>query len=110
MARVALKDLEIGSVLSNDVLDQSGRILLKAGSTIEEKHFKIFKTWGIRTVEIHGQETSETLVLTEDQLGEGLQHAESLLKLNQESHELIQMLRGLIQRRYARKLAEAERS
>ena len=52
MPRLSLPELEAGMVLAQDVRDGSGRVLLSAGNEIQEKHLKIFKTWGIASAEI----------------------------------------------------------
>jgi len=44
-------------VISADVKDRGGRMLLKSGVELTEKHLKVFKTWGIAQVEIEGEES-----------------------------------------------------
>ena len=59
MNQVSLDKLETGSVLAADVKDRSGRLLLKAGCEVEERHLKIFQTWGISTVCIADAEVND---------------------------------------------------
>ena len=59
MATIRLKHLELGALLSDDVKDINGRMLLKAGSEITEKHLKILKTWGVTEVAIVGEDPPE---------------------------------------------------
>ena len=47
-------------VVSAAVLDQRGRRLLPAGTTLTEKHLRIFKTWGITEVEVASGEEEES--------------------------------------------------
>ncbi len=54
MAVIKLKQLEAGAVLSADVLDMNGRVLLRSGSTISSKHLEIFRAWGVAEVTIAG--------------------------------------------------------
>ena len=55
MARVAVKQLCCGAVLAADVADRSGRVLLRAGCEISERHVKTLKSWGIVEVEVQGE-------------------------------------------------------
>lgn len=54
MKGTKIKSLKPGMVVEQDVKDLTGRVLLTSGSTILEKHIKIFKSWGITEVFIKG--------------------------------------------------------
>lgn len=54
MARINMEDVQIGMVLESDVQDRDGRVLLGAGTTLTEKHLKIFKMWGVTEADIRG--------------------------------------------------------
>ena len=56
MQRISTKNLQTGMVLGEDVKDLSGRMLLKAGIEIEEKHLRILRTWGILGVTVRGED------------------------------------------------------
>lgn len=43
-------------VLGLDVKDLSGRMLLKSGTEIAERHLKILRTWGVTGVEVESDE------------------------------------------------------
>ena len=61
MAKVLLDNVEIGMELSADVIDRQGRVLLKEGIVLTEKHLRIFNTWGVLEIEIAGDlEQEET--------------------------------------------------
>ncbi len=47
-----LEHLKPGMRLRSDVADTSGRVLLRAGSVISEKHLKIFATWGVTEADV----------------------------------------------------------
>jgi putative nucleotidyltransferase with HDIG domain len=47
MSTVPIGELQIGSVLSADVKSKQGRLLLVAGTKLEDRHIKILKTWGV---------------------------------------------------------------
>lgn len=57
MIRIAIEDLHPGMVLAKDAAHITGRVLLRAGSTLTERHITVFKTWGLPDVQI--QETVE---------------------------------------------------
>ncbi len=55
MARINIKDVEPGMILSEDAVHSNGRILLKSGSKLSQNHIKIFKTWGVSTINIKNE-------------------------------------------------------
>lgn len=55
MAKILLDNVEIGMELNNDVVDRQGRVLLKTGVILTEKHLRIFHTWGVLEVDIKGE-------------------------------------------------------
>lgn len=55
MALVHIDNLAPGMILSRDVSDRSGRLLLPAGSELVEKHFAIFRMWGVLEAEVEGE-------------------------------------------------------
>lgn len=59
MGVLSLDAINPGMVLASDVKDRNGRVLLSAGSEITERHLRIFKMWGILTVQVHGGEKEE---------------------------------------------------
>ena len=52
MPRISTDRLLPGMVLGSDVKDLSGRMLLKSGTDIEEKHLKVLRTWGVTGVDV----------------------------------------------------------
>ena len=55
-----VESLTPGMELRSDVHDQSGRLLAKAETVLNEKHIKVLKTWGVTHAEIKdGNEISE---------------------------------------------------
>ena len=59
MAKILLNNVEIGMELDADVVDRQGRVLLKSGITLNEKHLRVFNTWGILEVDIKGDVEAE---------------------------------------------------
>lgn len=50
---VAVKNLREGCVLSEDVRDINGRLMLSKGQQINSNHIRIFKMWGISEVSVN---------------------------------------------------------
>lgn len=58
MALLPIDQLYSGMVLKSNVCDRTGRILLGQGSVLNERHLRIFKTWGVTDVDIQAPESS----------------------------------------------------
>ena len=54
MGVINIADIRADMVLAADVKDRQGRVLLKEGEAITEKHLKIFKMWGVTDLDIRG--------------------------------------------------------
>jgi hypothetical protein len=47
VGKTHIDNLEAGMVLTEDVYDRGGRLLLGAGVELQHKHLMIFRTWGV---------------------------------------------------------------
>lgn len=56
MAIINIQNIVTGMVLAEDAIHNSGRVLLKAGTKLNDKHIKIFKTWGLSSLNIISDE------------------------------------------------------
>jgi hypothetical protein len=54
MGFVNVNDVKPGMIVVRDVCDHTGNILLKSGNEITEKYIRIFRMWGIVSVDIKG--------------------------------------------------------
>jgi len=61
MPHISIKDVEAGMELSEDVTDRSGRVLMRAGATLSEKHIKVMKTWGVTHISSSGERYTQPL-------------------------------------------------
>lgn len=43
-------------ILAEDAIHNTGRVLLKAGTELNDQHIKIFKTWGLSSLHIKSDE------------------------------------------------------
>ena len=59
MAKIKVKELEVGMTLTADVCDPNGRFLLGEGCELSEKHIKALNAWGVISVEISPDEMPE---------------------------------------------------
>ena len=59
MSIVRTDNVKEDMVLSEEVKDIKGRLLLKKGQKIESNHIRILKMWGITEVTIVGEADSE---------------------------------------------------
>jgi hypothetical protein len=65
VAIIPVNDLQAGMVLMNDATHSNGRVLLRGGVMLEDKHIKMFKAWGLVGADIEGitQEQMATAAL-----------------------------------------------
>ena len=54
MGVINLEDLQPDMLLADDVQALNGRVLLRSGSRLTEKHLGIFKAWGVTEADISG--------------------------------------------------------
>lgn len=59
MAKIKVKNLQVGMTLSTDVCDPNGRFLLGDGCELNEKHIKALNAWGVISVEINDADMPE---------------------------------------------------
>ena len=108
MALVHIDNLAPGMVLSRSICDRSGRLLLPSGAELTEKHFSIFRMWGVLEAEIVGETVAEEPEATPNQeldpvlLSSARQEVERLFVHNDPNHPAIkELLRVCIDRRAA---------
>jgi hypothetical protein len=110
VALVHIDNLAPGMVLARNVCDRSGRLLLPAGAELSEKHFGIFRMWGILEAEIVGEspatedhETPVNLELDPVALAKAREEVEILFVHNDFEHPAIkELMRLCVDRRAAR--------
>lgn len=106
MPTITVNDLRPGMVLSSDAVHNNGRVLLRGGVTLEEKHIKVFKTWGLVSAEIEGitQEQVELEALNnlnpsileavQNELSSQFRHTDLSHPMTGELHRLLVRLRA----------------
>lgn len=53
MAKIKVKELEVGMTLTADVHDPNGRFLLGDGCELNKKHLKALNAWGVVSVNVN---------------------------------------------------------
>ncbi len=79
MSIITLENLVPGMVLASEVTDKSGRLLLGAGGVLEDKHLRIFRTWGVAEADIDGVAAAESSVMPDNITLEQLEQAKARL-------------------------------
>jgi hypothetical protein len=64
MGTVNISGLEPGMVITVDVKDRLGRVLLGAGKEITDRHIRLFKMWGVTEAEVQGVEQDDVAART----------------------------------------------
>lgn len=102
MAKVLLDNIETGMELKSDVVDRQGRVLLKAGVELSEKHLRVFSTWGVLEIEIVGGADAEEVkkVYSPELVVEAKQYLDKLFQHNDLTHPVIQKLTDYCQIQY----------
>lgn len=59
MGRLNIDEVQAGMVLAADVIDRNGRVLLKSGLSVTDKHLTILKQWGITDADIQDVDREE---------------------------------------------------
>lgn len=66
--KVALADIEAGMVLVEPAENHQGQVLLPRGAVIARKHLRVFKTWGVRSIEIEGDADADSTLDADEQV------------------------------------------
>lgn len=74
MGRLNIDQIDAGMILATDVLDRNGRILLKEGLEITQKHLTILKQWGVTDADIAGVNQEEAHSKIADGFDQDLLH------------------------------------
>jgi hypothetical protein len=94
MGRLNLDEIQAGMVIATDVLDRNGRVLLKTGLQINDKHLKILKQWGITDADIQGVSREEVTAaaiqnLDKDALAQAQEHYTTLFRHTDRDHPFV---------------------
>ena len=102
MTKILLENVEIDMELNSDVVDRQGRVLLKKGVVLTEKHLRVFNTWGILEVDIKGDVDVEevTKIYSPELVEEADAYIKKHFQHNDLSHPVVKNLSDYCQTRY----------
>ena len=94
MTKILLDAIEVGMELNSDVVDRQGRVLLKAGVTLTEKHLRVFQTWGVLEADIKGdfEQAEDDKVYPPELIDEATKLADIHFQYNDTSHPAMKIL------------------
>ena len=94
MTKILLDAIEVGMELSSDVVDRQGRVLLKTGVSLSEKHLRVFQTWGVLEVDIKGEfeQAEDSKVYPPELIEEANKQADIHFQYNDISHPAMKIL------------------
>jgi hypothetical protein len=56
LATIDVAQAQVGMVLSADIVDKRGRLLIPAGKELSQKHLGALPAWGVNRIEVEGDE------------------------------------------------------
>ncbi len=110
MATISVEELKPGMVLSQDVRDPLGRLLVAAGTVTTPRHAEILKKWGISVVEIESDDDSQGAEVTPEILEKAKESLRPRFRRVDLEHPFMEELFAQCAERLAKKLAEEETS
>jgi len=60
MALIRTGDVQVGMELAGDVVDELGRLMIRAGTVLTQKELRLLKMWGIAELDVVDNASSET--------------------------------------------------
>ena len=102
MTKLLLENVEIDMELNSDVVDRQGRVLLKKGVILTEKHLRVFNTWGVLEVDIKGDVDVQevTKIYPPELIKEAEKFIKNHFQHNDLSHPVMKNLTSYCQTRY----------
>lgn len=109
MCVINLEDLQPDMLLADDVHSLNGRVLLRSGSRLTEKHLGIFKAWGVTEADISGVSKDDISDSTAEEIDPQVlslarESAEKRFHLSGTAHPLLEELFRIITFRTAQRL------
>lgn len=94
MSLITIDQAKAGMVLSKDAQDRNGRVLLREGTILTEKHLHILKSWGVQQLEFAGpvDEASKQVDYPPAWLAEAEQKSQQRFQHNNPHHPVIELL------------------
>lgn len=114
MPTINIEELKAGMLLAEDAVHLNGRVLLRAGVEINDKHIRTLKTWGVYAVTVRGGDEGDDGYVVEeiapDLYHEAERQMRGLFRHTDLAHPAIAELFKLRVRDYARCLERSAKS
>lgn len=83
MAKIKVKDLQIGMTITTDIYDPNGHLLLGNGCELNEKHIDVLKTWGEISVQINDDvpQADDEIIISPDTYEEEFNLVETISEI-----------------------------
>lgn len=107
--KISIQELKEGAILAADVMSANGQLLLKSGNPVTEKHIRAFKTWGVKEVELPGEDKPEESFSPEI-LSQADQHLQNRFYGADLSNPILNRIYAICLKRLATQLATGVRS
>ena len=98
MAYISVADVVAGLVVEEDVKDRNGRLIISCGITIEEKHLRILKTWGVTKIAVQSAQKTpapEVVDKASPEYIEAVKMIRRRFRFNPGKHPLIALLKDM---------------
>ena len=105
MASIPIEKLEPGMTITGDLRDPLGRLLVSAGTVVNERHPQVLQKWGITVVEIGGDEGSDPQDISPEILEDARAREKERFRHNDLDHPFVNELYQQAAERLARTLA-----
>ncbi len=86
MALIDVSRAHAGMVLTADVLDMRGRILIPAGAELSDKHVRALPAWGIQRLDVKGDGADAAPALEEWALAAARAEVDAAFSLTNRAH------------------------
>lgn len=96
----SIQNISAGMSLADDVLDNSGRLLVAASTTLDERKIRILKSWGVSEVSIRKENgTPAETPVTNDLHDKNTVHIINQFQSNDPDHKaVVEFIKLLMER------------
>ncbi|MDF1643011.1 MAG: hypothetical protein P1U80_02365 [Pseudomonadales bacterium] len=96
----SIQHISPGMSLADDVLDNGGRLLVAASTTLDDKKIRVLKSWGVSEVSIRKESTiPSTAAITANLQSENTLHNMNQFQCNDPGHKAVVEFKKLLMER-----------
>ena len=108
MQDIRVSEVSPGMIVSKDICDRSGRLLIASGTVLNNSQIRILKTWGITNIVIAGEQAPENLMpnpVSEQHLEAARKLVEEQFRFNFHDQPVVAELERIVTLRLANEMA-----